>query len=773
MNRKRLVLIVLPVLALGLALILAKPFARPWDRLRRGAPLNVLVLTIDTLRADRLGCYGFAGIETPAIDRLAEAGVRFGRCIAPTPLTLPSHTSIMTGTLPLFHGVRDNGGFVVPPALTTLAESFREGGYRTGAFVAAYVLDSKWGLNQGFETYFDDFDLSRYEKISLASVQRRAGEVLDEALPWLEAGSDRPFFAWIHLYDPHTPYEPPAPFDSRYPDRPYLGEIAYVDSQVGRLLEALDKAGLGERTVIVLAGDHGESLGEHGEGTHGFFVYEEAIHVPLIVSTPYARLRGVSSDRLVGLSDIMPTVLEMTGLPIPPEVQGTSLVPLFFRPGRDLPGTGRAYAETYYPRLHYGWSDLKSYQDGRFKLILAPSIELYDLEKDPEEAVNLAGSSAGALAAIRDAALPFIEEAGRGALSVDIGRLDEETRQSLAALGYVGSFAGSVLQEGRPLANPRDKIGIFNELSKARESGMAGDAAQAVKAVEAIVAVDPDITDAWFTLGNLHFRMGAFEKAIESFRMALALKPEDSFTVINIANSYQRLGRPEEAERFVLDYLGRGNEDSQLFFLLGGLKFGQGDYDDAARYLTKCLEINPDSASAHSTLAAIGIQRGDLEAAGTHLDKAAALNPKLLNLSYNRAQWLEKRGDAAGAEAAYLRELEYSPRNFRASFNLARLYRSQGREEDERRMLEKTRESNPDFPLTYFYLARILLNRGVDFTAAVALVKRGQELKPEPAEAPLGFFLLADLYGRLGDAAKAESFARRGQEEARKAPRRE
>ena len=751
---------VIVVLAAG-AIFLLRPWRPPFGRLRGDGAYNVILVTIDTLRADRLGCYGFPGIRTPVIDALAAEGVRFARCIAQTPLTLPSHASIMSGTHPFHHGVRDNGGFVVPPALKTLAECFQAAGYETGAFVGAYVLDAKWGLNQGFGTYFDSFDLSRFEKISLASVQRPANEVLDQALPWLEKTKDRPFFSWIHLYDPHTPYEPPPPYDTQYPKQPYLGEIAFTDAQLGRLTAFLEKSGLKEKTFLVFASDHGESLGAHQEGTHGFFVYQEAVHVPLIVVTPFPKLRGIVSDRVVSLVDIMPTVMDMAGRAIPAEVQGTSLVPLFFDPGRALAGTGSAYSETYYPRFHFGWSELRSFQNDRYKLIIAPEVELYDLREDAREQRNLA-ADIGLLAPLRNEALRFIDERSRGALSADMSKVDEETRQRLAALGYVGTFTDPGRLQSKALANPKDKIGVFNELSRAREIGLEGDSDEAVRIIRSIIASDPDITDAHFSLGNVFFKAGRYEEALDAFRRALELKPDDSFTVINIANSYQRWGRPEEAERFVMDHLGRGFEDPQLYFLLGRLKYDRKKYDEAIPLYEKTIALNPSSAASHNALAAIYILQDELDKAERHLEAGAAINETLYSLNYNRAQLFEKRGEPDKAAAAYRRELEVSPKNFRASYNLARLFRQLGRKDEERRYLEMTIDLASDFPLSYFYLARMFLNRGERYTEAVSLAKKGLELGPDPGEAPLGYFLLADLYNRLGDAAKSADFARRG-----------
>jgi len=765
MNKKKLFILAgsfIIIAAVFLACFLFLPRKRNFSSLKGKKDYNFILITLDTLRADRLRCYGFSRIETPTIDFFASRGVKFENCIAQTPLTLPSHTSLLTGTFPFFHGVRDNGGFIVPPDLKTLAEVFKEKGYATAAFVGAYVLDSKWGLNQGFDYYFDRFDLSKFEKVSLGTVQRPANEVIDEALAWLEQNKSKKFFAWIHLYDPHTPYKPPPPFDTQYPKSPYLGEIAFADSQLGRLWQFLERASLIENSFLVFASDHGESLGEHQEATHGFFVYQGAIHVPLIFVTPFKKFQGLSSSQVVSLVDVMPTMLEMAGFASPPEVQGESLIPFFFKPAKE--STSCAYSETFYPRFHYGWSELKSFQDKRHKLIIAPEMELYDLDRDAAEAKNLAPAEKKVLADLESEATKFIEKFSQNARNLDYRKIDEETRERLAALGYIGSFTDSSKLEGKKLANPKEKIVVFNELSRAREIGMSGKADEAIPIIKAIIADDPEINDAYFSLGNIYFKQGAFTEAIASFEQALERKPDDTFAVINIANSYQRMGKTDEAERFVIDYLKKGFSDSQLYYLLGTLTSIQKKYDDAIKYYNECLSLNADSAASHNALAAIYLVKDDLTQAENHINEALAMNPKLSNVQYNRAQLLEKQGKIKEAVEAYRMELEHSPKHFKASFNLSRLYRISGQENEERKYLEMTMEINPDFPLSYFYLARIYLNREENYEEAIQLVKKGIELRPEPKELPLGYFLLADLYSRLGDAALSAEYARKGQE---------
>jgi arylsulfatase A-like enzyme/predicted Zn-dependent protease len=731
-----------------------------YSRLMKGRKFNYILITVDTLRADRIHCYGFPSIETPTMDLFASRGVLFEKCIAQTPLTLPSHTTLLTGTYPLFHGVRDNGGFLVPQKLVTLAEVFKEKDYKTAAFVAAYVLDSKWGLNQGFDTYFDQFDLSKYKSISLGNVQRRGDEVIDEVLRWLDQYKNERFFTWVHLYDPHTPYEPPSPFREKYPKRPYVGEIAYTDSQLGRLWGYLEENNLIDNTILIFAADHGESLGEHQESTHGFFVYQEGIHVPLIFVTPFDDLHGIRREEVVSLVDIMPTVLEIDGMPIPSQVQGKSLLPLFFDEKENKESF--AYAETYYPRFHYGWSELKSVQEDRFKLIIAPELELYDLASDPDEKINLFSSHPEEARKLMRTAEQFMEESSQGAFDVDYRHIDEETRERLGALGYIGTFIDQSSLEGKRLGNPKEKITIFNELSQAKELMLKDKYDEAVALINRIIEADPDVVDAYFTLGNLYFKKREFRNALDSFFKVLERRPSDAFTVINIANAYIGLGEIDEAEKFVLSVIDLIPPDSQLYYLLGNIKNLKEEFDEAIKYYKECLRLNPFSASGYNALGGIYVIQERWDEAEEYLLKAQDYNPKLRNLHYNLALIQEERGELIKAVDEYKMELENIPHNFRACFNLSRVYRMLGDIQEEEKYLNQTIEINPDFPMSYFYLARIYLNRGERFNEAISLVEKGIELKPDKKDLPLGYFLLADLYSRLGHPGKSLEYAQKG-----------
>jgi choline-sulfatase len=350
--------------------------------------LDLVVVTLDTTRYDRLGCYGSKEVETPNLDRLAAGGVLFENAISPTPLTLPAHSSLFTALEPGGHGVRDNGGFRLADERTTLAEVLRDRGWATGGFVATYVLDHRWGIAQGFDRYYDDFDLSKYRSVSMGDIQRRGDDVVRHAMEWIGSVSGRRFFAWIHLYDPHSPYDPPEPFASRYAKRPYDGEIAWTDSLVGEILAGLDRLGLRRRTVVAVIGDHGESLGEHGENGHGYFVYEPSVHVPFLLSTPYAALAGKRVGTVVRHVDFSPTMLALLGIEDALHGQGRSLVPLLA--GTDAGRAPEGYSESFYARFHYGWSELRALRTERYHFIEAPRPELYDLAEDRGETRNLA-----------------------------------------------------------------------------------------------------------------------------------------------------------------------------------------------------------------------------------------------------------------------------------------------------------------------------------------------------------------------------------------------
>src|SRR6266851_2140908 len=352
---------------------------------------NVVVITIDTLRADHLGCYGDQQIRTPNIDSLAADSVRFERAYTPVPVTLPAHTVLFTGTYPLLSGIHDFSANKLSPAQPTLASVLKEQGYTTGAVIGSAVLDSRFGLNRGFDFYYDHFDFNRLQESNLEEMERPGNLVADVTLDWLSKNYSKKFFLWMHLYDPHYPYRPPAPYGEEYKDSPYDGEIAFADAQVGRLIRFLKSKGLYANTLIVLSGDHGEGLGEHGEKTHGFFIYNATLHVPLIIHLPSGHAPGAASRRvvpdLVSLADLMPTVLQTLKVNVPSQVQGHNLLLLM---KKVEPVEARSlYAETFLPRLHFNWSELRGAETANYHFIDAPKSQLYKLVKAPEKTKKL------------------------------------------------------------------------------------------------------------------------------------------------------------------------------------------------------------------------------------------------------------------------------------------------------------------------------------------------------------------------------------------------
>ena len=446
---------------------------------------NVILITIDTLRADHLGCYGDKDIHTPNIDALAAVGTRFDNAFTAVPVTLPSHTTIMTGTYPMYTGMHDFSGNKLSPQVPTLASVLQSNGYATGAIIGAAVLDSRFGLNSGFDFYYDHFNVRPLREADLDETERPVNEVMDQALDWLRKNQQHPFFLWIHLYDPHYPYHPPAPYSEEYKDRLYDGEIAFADSQVGRLIEVLKQNKLYDQALIALTGDHGEGLGEHGEKTHGFFIYNSTMHVPLIFKMPAPQattgkaLRGgqrISSPAV--LVDIMPTILDEVSITVPSDVQGHSLLPLIENKrlgvGTEEQTASDIYGESFLPRLHFNWSELRGIEIGSLHFIAAPKPEIYDLSSDPGELHNLY-SQKSAVAAEYQRKLTEVEGHYTSDHSItEKTGLDPELVERLKSLGYAAvSGGGNLAISGRELPDPKDRIQTYELISAAIDTRRA------------------------------------------------------------------------------------------------------------------------------------------------------------------------------------------------------------------------------------------------------------------------------------------------------------
>ena len=724
----------------------------------RQGDLNVVVITLDTTRWDRLGAYGSQGASTPNLDRLASEGVLFEQAITSVPLTLPAHSTLFTGLLPPRHGVRDNGGYLLDPKHVTLASVLQKQDVATGAFIGAFVLDSKWGLNQGFDTYHDKFDVSKYKSTSLGDVARRANEVVDNALPWLEQHANRQFFAWLHFYDAHTPYDPPEPFKSRFHSNPYAGEIAFVDQQVGRVLQWLDARGLAERTIVVAIGDHGESLNEHREGTHGLFIYDATTRVPFIVRAPFTSMRGRRVKSAVRAEDVMPTVLDLLGTPGPVAMQGQSLVPLMAGAANDLELV--AYSESLYAFNHYGWSDVKSVRSGRFKYIATTNPELYDLERDPGELTNIYRDRrplADRMAADLERLAVEEPSAASGPATVD-----PETRERLAALGYIGSFNATPRKPGERLPDAKDKIDIFNLMNSAREGSGKEAIDSAIARLRKVVAMDPNILDAWVMLGNEYFRKRDFTTALEQYKRALSIRPDYDLATINLAGAYRALGDYKAAVLGYEQYLAKDPKNAWVRYQLGELFVELDQLDRAEQAFRQSLADDTRVASARNALGVIAFRKGDLRAAEEEIRAAIAQKPDVRLAHFNLALIAEARGDLATAAREYQVEIETQPNAYKAAFNLGKLHEQGGNATAQEAAFRKSIELNPYFAEGYFYLAKLYLDQGRQLDEAAGLARHGLEIGPKSLYAPLGHYVLADLYSRRGLHADAEREAAKG-----------
>ena len=648
--------------ALGAAACAAPPPAGP--------PPSVVLVTIDTLRADRVGAFGGPAGLTPNFDRLAAAGASFQAAWSAAPLTLPAHASVMTGLWPPHHGLRDNGMGALPAGVPTLAQALAGGGRRTAAFVGAFVLDHRFGLDRGFATYDDEIAKAPGRPSGLEA-ERPGREVVDRALAWLAAGDASPFFLWVHLYDPHAPYEPPEPFRSRYAGRPYDGEVAEADAELGRLLAALDRRTGAAGTVIAVAADHGEALGDHGEPTHGLLLYEPTLRVPLAVRAP-GIAPGTRVAAPVSLADLGPTLAGLAGARWPaggPALDGRDLA-ADLRAGREPPTTD-LYAETEYP-LIFGWSALAAARRGTMKYIEAPRRELYDLLGDPGESRDLLAGERR-LAAELGRGVAAIRAAPRAA-AAPAGDV-EEARARLATLGYLTGAAAAAGRVGR---DPKDVVGLFARLERARVDLEAGRLEEAAAALDRLVAEDPENPVFRGTLAETLRRRGQREAAVSESGRALAAAPADVQGWLRLARSLESAGRPERAEEAYLQALRLDPRQAEAWNSLGVLHAGIGRLEPARADFERALAADPAHATAANNLGNVLRELGRPAEAEAAYRKATALAPTYPD-PWNGLAVLEvARGNPAAALPFLDRALELAPMQHEALLNRAIAYQMLG-----------------------------------------------------------------------------------------------
>jgi arylsulfatase A-like enzyme/Flp pilus assembly protein TadD len=586
---------------------------------------NIILITIDTLRADYLGCYGNPRIETPNLDALAAEGTIFERAYCQAPMTPPSHASILTGTYPPTHGVRDFTASGLRPGFPTLASILRKAGYNTAAFVSAYVLDSVWGFNQGFDSYYDHFEPKEYQGVNPGNVQRKAGETIKLVNDWLSNKPRTPYFLWVHLFDPHHDYNPPEPFHSRYAGDLYGGEVAYADHELGRLFDALKTSGDWDRSLVVAVSDHGEGRGEHEEYEHGFFLYEATLRIPLIVKLPKGAGTQVPRIRdVVASVDIAPTVLQVAQARADRQIpmQGRGLLAQTL--GKGGASVSIAYGETLYPRMTFGWSELAAYVEGSFKFIEAPKPELYDLAADPQEKANLyvrQRAMADGLRQKLNLARQRMTSQTSAASSADSERIE-----ALRALGYVAVSVPVKQGPGQAgLADPKDKIGLFNKVLLALQATEAGALSRSNALLGEVIREEPELFIAHYSLGVNRLKSGEFQAALEDFERARVLNPSFELTELNRATALARLGRAEEAaailQTLVKENPSRLNPRRQLALLYSRQK----KYDQAISIYRDILSERPRDAQAVKLLGVAEVDAGRYAEGSASLENAITL----------------------------------------------------------------------------------------------------------------------------------------------------
>jgi choline-sulfatase len=624
----------------------------------------VVLISIDTLRSDHLPAYGYRGVRTPAIDAFAGDAIVFEHAYSHSPLTLPSHATILTGRLPADTGIRDNAGFRLDPGRVTLAEVLKQNGYATMAAVSAYVLRADTGINRGFD-FFDDRIVQRAEQ-SLGGIQRSGAETESAAGKWLGTHAAQPFFLLLHLYEPHSPYDAPEPYRSQF--KPYDAEIAAADAIVGRFLETLKAQGLYDQALIVLLSDHGEGLGDHGEDEHGIFLYRESIQVPLMVKLPHAA-RASRVSEPVGLRDVMPAILNELNIGLPP---GLDARPIF----REAVKPRAVYSETFYPRLHFGWSDLHSLTDGAKHFIQAPRPELYDLATDPDETKNLIESDRRTYAAMKKAIAPMIVPAASPAA------IAPEEAAKLAALGYIGSGASPADSESLP--DPKDERQTFRDLRTAFAKFRAGQDSEALTAFRKILRDHPGMTDVWDVTAKTYWRMGRREEAIAAAKEGLKTNPQSSVLATAVAEFALEAGHLDEAWQHAELVLPR--DAPRAHDVLARVAMARGDLASAEQHARQAT-TGGDRAAARVTLARVLKRAGRDAEALAAADEAAQIvadenKPPFAGLAFLRGDLLARLGRNREAEAAFRQEIALAPADARAYQSLIVLLVSTGRGND-------------------------------------------------------------------------------------------
>jgi arylsulfatase A-like enzyme/thioredoxin-like negative regulator of GroEL len=664
----------------------------------------------------------------------------------------------MTGLYPTFHGVRINGDTALSEKHDTMAETLGRRGYDCGAFIGAFVLDGRWGLKQGFDEYNDDFDLNKYKQLDLGLVQKSSQEVVDEAIGWLAQRRDRPFFAWLHLYDPHIPYNPPEPYRSEYGGRGpaglYDGEIAAMDAQIGRFYDWLAESNLTKNTILILVGDHGEGLGDHNESTHGYYIYDYVVHVPLLIVTPFARFQNRRCPAQVRTIDLLPTVEEMAGITPGKNLHGRSLLPFFYSESESEKRP--AFSESMAPQIQYGWSPLYALRDYPYKYIEAPRAEFYDLKSDPGENSDIRLRQFPKAREYKKILEKLIADTGRNAPKTEAADLDQETMRRLATLGYLGSAAKvKPAASDVKLADPKDKIAIFEAVSKSQELTFNEKFTEAASLLEKVLRKDPKVIQARLILSNAYIKL---KRPLDAKTQLDAVLKQDANQVqalILMASVLRDENRYEDMISLCQKALSVDPNSTQTLALMGNAYMDHKEYIKAQPLLQKAADIQPKLTQYQQSLAACFIFLKQYPDAERILNTINRDYPKFPLVHFHLGLVADEQGDLVRAEAGYREEIEFYPKSVPARFNLGKLLLKKGDFDGYMAEMKEVVKLAPDIAEGYLFLARgQMRDPAADLAAVQITVETGLKNARTPDLQALGWFLMADIYSRKHQPAK-------------------
>lgn len=740
-RRRRFRSVVLVLVAAALALSCGTP-PRP----------NILLVTFDTTRWDRMGFAGGPEGITPMLDAMAARGTWFETALTVQPLTLPSHTSIMTGLYPPQHGVRNNGTFVVPEENVTLAERLAAEGYETHAVISAFVLDSQFGLDQGFDSYDDDLSEGPKKRMFMFK-EVSAAQTTIRAVRWLEQERDpeRPFFLWIHYFDPHANYEPPADVAPLFPADPYAGEIHYADRELGRVFKSLDDGGQLEDTLFVFTSDHGDSLGEHGERTHGLFIYDSTTRVPLIFSGPGVPA-GRRVDDVVRTVDIVPTVLDLLGVTAEEPLDGRPLQPLW-EGKADEPRT--AYMETLNPRFSFGWSELRALRDAEWRVVAAPQAEAYSLLEDPGEHRNLIARR-DPTPPVRQKlrALRAIEEEDPWITGEQSeGELDDESRERLEALGYVWG-GGSTTESDEERPDPKNRLLFWEEFQRAQQLIRDERFAEAQAAMTALVSADPGNVVARGSLATVLLRTGDRDGALRLHREIIELDPRREKSYFAAARILAERGESEEARALLEAAVEMRPRNPAAYSSLAELEVRNERFEEAEELFHKSLDLDPAHATAVTGLSDLLNRMGRIKDALEVLEAGWQTNPQSPTIAYNLAVIVERLGDPKRAVDLYKASIRLDPDNSLSWNNLGSILSRDGQKEQALRLVARAVELNGENVEAVYNLG-VLYGEVGRWEEAIEPFQRSLALRPGFAPALSGRAMALERAGRVAEARRA------------------